>query len=640
MEDSPVRLSTRCGGRNASGKEIHQIDAVLFRQCASTVLVQSVAIRKLPPEVADVPLTAILSVNGSCFTTKAVVPEVEEAVRDPATGSLLPSSVGRHRLYQVRFDDLHLLFPGTRSRGPSRACGGPRASSAADPGFISNPRSFLNGVKVTLRSSTIDETVFGSTICVCSGEASYLNFPRGEATINFRVLPCVEGEAILEPLYHRTALAKTYLKENHRELVQAEMARRRAEMREKDDQQPVKIVPLEEVEMGMPREDSPGSGTHRSNGDGNKREGVGEGGKGGGLLGRRDGEQDELGKILTRRPSSKAEREWEYGLAHHEGGGGDDGKEEEEEEEDPAVAGASHIAVGGSYVTLSTSFSQGIPRPEVLHRGGGGDGLFSSSNAATAGRISLEGVPDSPSTGTKKSGRTTPARGQREQQQQASILNGERDSDDEEEEEEEEDGGTKKYTEALTAKIQQLREQTEPHFPDPLTATMRALVPCDDETKLATAFGLYDNENKGVITRDALVHFCRAHQGYADWCEDDNTLLLGLAPYIPAHLFEGKSNSDSPEAEVSVGREEEQEKGEEKSASGLETEGEKNGGEKEGADAAAAEGSAPVAAVVDSSASFPRLNVDYLYYHPKNPDAPLRINRELFDVIAYRLARS
>lgn len=635
MEVPPVRLSSRQGGRLAGSGEdpsqsLNAIDTVLFRQCVSSLWVQTVFVRKLPPDVAERPIAITITINGSSYTTPTTTAEREDKVKDPVTGKTLSTAIGRHPLFQVRFDDLVLLFPGAR-RIPSRT------PKTASPMYIANPRHFPDGIKITLHSTDSEETVFGSTVCVGSGEPSYMSYPRGEATVCFRVFPCVDGNTIMEPLYDRNMYVKTYLGGDQKSLVQAMMDKRREELRMKDKQEQVSIISLEIAEIGDSREDSEVREERRkaekaraSHPEGTTtRAGGGEA---------EDGHAQRVaahkGSLLARAlpldlgcstsPGAVAST-GTVPHVHHTGNETENGAEgeAEDEEEEAGVACASHVAVGGSYVMLSTSATPGA-------LGSNSQGQETQRRSVVSSLAPLKKQAEEEGTSAKSlCSPASPAfeSGNGKQQGGEGGAGAVSDSDDDDPKEEGE-GETQQYTEALTAKVLLLREQTEPHPPDPLTAAMRSLVPCDTEKKLAKAFGMYDVEQKGVLTREQLVHFCRSHQGFADWCADDNTLLLSLAPYIPPHLFalkrrEAKGEVEDPAATM----EEEKEKEHSETVSN------------EGAPAPTTGGEG-VVATSSPEPSVSRLNVDYLYYHPDDPEAPLQINRQLFDVIAYRLARS
>lgn len=197
MED--VQLRTQPRDSNA----VTHVDFALIRMCLSAVLVHSVSIRKLPHNLRDEICSITISVNGSSYTCPGIKLTAEGNEKDYVMGADLCEANGRFPLYKMRFDNLHLLFPGGRPTTDPRA--------PPPPSFIANPREFPDCVKVTLHTEDLNRT-YGSTMCKGSGEASYLSYPRGEVRVNFRVYPVVDAAVIMEPLYNRNShFARQYL---------------------------------------------------------------------------------------------------------------------------------------------------------------------------------------------------------------------------------------------------------------------------------------------------------------------------------------------------------------------------------------------------------------------------------------------
>lgn len=613
MEETPVRPSTQHGG-----KTITRVDTPVLQHCVSAVLVHSIRVRKLPEQVAadGVRLGITIEINGSTFTTAPTTAVPDGTTRDPITGSVGYASHGRHTLYEVRMDNVDVLFPGSRRR--SERYGKP-------PAFIANPRELRDGVKVILHSMDQHHTIFGSTICVCSGESSFMSHPRGEATVDFRVFSCKDGVVNMEPSYNRASYVKTYLGDDPKEKIQSMMEKERAKRNEKGKQrvERVSLDALEESELKNSTE---------SNSDVDV---VPEGSpymvEGG------DGEV-----IVPPTTIGKAEPQPKSEFAHRVDDN-DDWEEETLEQEDTWVAEASHIAVEGSFSGVSVSGCPGFPSDSQLPIPESTPPLVSLGKKKEANGVDVReearrraeeaaaaaaaaAVYQNNGVGGVDAIVTLPIGDSQDLGKDGKVAG---DDDDEEEAEwEREEISTEQYTEALTAQVDRIRVQSAPHFPDRLTSVMRSLVPCGTKEKLAAAFDLYDVEKKGLITREQLVHFCRAHQPYADWCTDDDTLLLSLAPYIPPSLLELNA------LPVTGGEGALEEKPEEGNALGLSGEEEAKG------DTNGVNGSRSHIPGEESALGFPRLNVNYLYYHPENRDAPLQINREFFDVIGLRLAGS
>lgn len=199
----------------ADPSSLTKVDSNVMRMCATTVLVHSVTVRHLPANVDKLNCALTITVYGSAFTTPAVFAEVEsegdelgtEVLGNSADVGAAQSSANAGpkaavtRTFKLHFSGLNLLFPGTRRRA---------SDSDAEVKMIENPREFPLGVQVTVHSADRNH-VFGSALCKTSGEPANLSYPRGEASLSFRVYPCVDGVTVMKQLFNKQCLANTYL---------------------------------------------------------------------------------------------------------------------------------------------------------------------------------------------------------------------------------------------------------------------------------------------------------------------------------------------------------------------------------------------------------------------------------------------
>eukprot|EP00796_Vickermania_ingenoplastis_P013443 gene13443-9254_t len=476
MEDIPIRTQPQ------DMEALVHVDDSLMRMCISSVIVHSVSIRKLPVDLERLTCAVTITVNGASYTTPAITATEEGPEKDVVTGNTVPVLGGKCKMFKMRFDNLNLLFPGQRRSS--------RRNARPPPAFIANPREMPDGVKITLHTEDLSH-IFGTTTCKSSGEPAYLSFPRGEAVINFRVYPCVDGKTITQPLYNRQTYAQTYLNgmpapvEGREAPAQVQNG---APIEEEDEVKEAAPVPAEEAPV--PAEEAPA-----------------------------DAAAEEV-------PAAAAEQA------------------PAPVEEAPAPAPAPAAPAADAKLSRSSSSS--------------------SSSLSESARKSITAA------------------------------------------------------EQVSAHVAQLQKLYAHCSPDPLTAAMRAIVPCFNEPQMSVAFAMYDTEKKGVISRQQLLHFCRAHQAYSDLYEDDEELLKSFAPYIPLAALQKEAQAQAiAEADAAD---------------------EATAGEQPATieDAPQEEGEGEAAA----PAGPPRKNVDFLYYHPSNPEAPVEINRKFFSLIAYRLARA
>lgn len=491
MEDISIRTQP------LDDSSIINVDSSLMRMCISSVLIHSVSVRKLPDDLSTFKCAVTISVNGTSYTTPAMTPVLEGVEKDVVTGNRSKPS-GPSKLYKVRFDSLNLLFPGQRRSS--------RRNAPPPPPFIANPREMPDGVKVTLHSEDLNH-VFGTTTCKGSGEAAYMSYPRGEAVINFRVYPVVDGQTHMTPHFNRQTLAQTYLNG---------------------------VLPPEQpAAIESAAEAAPAEAVEE-----------------------------------TAAPAAEEEAAAAAPV-------------QEEEQVEAAATGE----------VPPPAVPEEAPA-ELFQAPAESEETAAAAEAAAAATAAVEVVANASATSSGSSSSSL--------SEQAKIST--------------------TAAEAVAAHVAQLQKLYAHSSPDPLTAAMRAIVPCFNEAQITVAFALYDTEKIGVIKRQQLIHFVRAHQAYSDSYADDEELLKSLAPYIPlaALLKEAAAEAAAKEgtaeeaaAPVVMEEEEEKEEGEEEEE-----------------------------AVAVAPPAPPRRDVQNLYYHPSNPDAPVEINKKFFTLIAYRLARA
>lgn len=214
---------------------LHRVDAPAMRFCSSALVLHSVTVRHLPANVNALECVLTIAVRGSSHTTGRVVATrerngeslAEDAVLATPPARTVSSAVvvssftggGRgddhhHRrdsapvtnasTFKIHVSGLNLVFPGVRRRARDFEA----VTATAPP--IDNPREFSAGVSVTVHSLDRD-VVLGTALCVTSGEAALLSYPRGEVALNFRVYPCFDGQIVTQPLFGKECIGSRFL---------------------------------------------------------------------------------------------------------------------------------------------------------------------------------------------------------------------------------------------------------------------------------------------------------------------------------------------------------------------------------------------------------------------------------------------